>query len=148
MNKYKIAEEIIRLSTSKNWDLAKLEWHLEDVYFEDEPETCLCGHTPIIEVCILKNKNNGNTARVGNICVKKFMGLDSDKIFQSVKRIKKDVTKSLSAEALQYAFQKNWIFLKDRDFYISIMKKRLLTEKQLKWKKDINLRVLSRLSKQ
>ncbi|AEP10303.1 conserved hypothetical protein [Micavibrio aeruginosavorus ARL-13] len=85
---------------------------------------------------------------MGNICVKKFMGLDSDKIFQSVKRIKKDVTKSLSAEALQYAFQKNWIFLKDRDFYISIMKKRLLTEKQLKWKKDINLRVLSRLSKQ
>ena len=51
---------------------------LEDIYSEDEPETCFCGHFPINELCFL------------NVCVKKFLGLPSDKIFDAVNRITKD----------------------------------------------------------
>ena len=121
-----------------NWDAAKLEWQLAEVYEADEPETCLCGHFPIIEICVLSNSVNGNTATVGNCCVKKFIGLPSDKIFQAVKRVRKDNEKSLNAEAIQYAFEKNWINEWEKDFYFDIMRKRNLTSRQLSKKIQIN----------
>jgi len=86
MSEFKLTNEIIDLSKSKIWDAAKLEWSLAKIYEADEPETCLCGHFPIIEICILQNKLNHKQATVGNCCVKKFIGLPSDKIFQAVNR--------------------------------------------------------------
>ena len=58
MSEYKLTNEIIGLSQSKVWDTAKLEWSLSQIYEADEPERCLCGHFPIIEICILQNKFN------------------------------------------------------------------------------------------
>ena len=52
MSEYKLAKEIIALSKASNWDQAKLEWSLESIYKEDEPDTCLCGHFPIIEILL------------------------------------------------------------------------------------------------
>lgn len=69
------------MSQSDIWDAARLEWNLHEVYEANEPETCLCGHYPIIEICVLKNIINSNFTNVGNCCVKKFIGLPSDKIF-------------------------------------------------------------------
>jgi hypothetical protein len=70
MSQYKLTEEILARSVAKTWDAAKLEWHLEDMYESDEPDTCLCGHTPIIELCFLRNRFNDKDALVGNCCVK------------------------------------------------------------------------------
>ena len=39
--------EILERSRAKDWDAAKAEWRLVDVYEADEPDTCLCGHHPI-----------------------------------------------------------------------------------------------------
>ena len=58
MSEYKLTEEIIKLSQSKLWDVAKSEWTLYEIYEADKPERCLCGHFPIIEICNLKNKLN------------------------------------------------------------------------------------------
>ena len=138
MPEYKLTQGIIELSESKNWDSAKLEWCLLEVYEAEVPETCLCGHFPIIEICVLSNKRNGNTTRVGNCCVKKFIGLPSDKIFQAIKRIRKDNEKSLNAEAIQYAHDRDWINDWERDFYLDIMRKRKLSAKQLRKKIQIN----------
>ena len=110
MSEYRLTEEIIKLSMANQWDLAKLEWGLESVYKEDTPDTCLCGHRPILEICIIHNNHNHNRAIVGNCCVKKFIGLPSDKIFQAVKRIQKDEQKSLNIEAIQHAYDKGWIY--------------------------------------
>src|SRR5262245_18392749 len=79
---FKLFQRIIALSEADNWDDAKWEWSLEDVYFadQDDPGTCLCGHHPIIENCVLVNRENENRATVGNVCVKKFLGLNSDKL--------------------------------------------------------------------
>ena len=88
MSQYKLSAEIVAQSEAQAWDEAKLEWKLDHIYWEEEPDTCLCGHYPINELCILRNAKNGNTALVGNCCVKKFMGLPSDKIFQSLKKSK------------------------------------------------------------
>lgn len=93
-------------------------------------------------MCVLKNKINGELATVGNCCVKKFLGLPSDKIFQAVKRVRKDKKKSLNAETITHAFDRKWINEWERDFYLNIMRKRNLTDKQAQKKLQVNERVL------
>lgn len=132
---------------AKTWDEARLEWSLLEVYETDNPETCLCGHHPIIELCILVNRRNRNHATVGNCCVKKFIGLPSDKIFQAVKRIRKDLSKSLNAEAIQHAFDRKWITTWEKEFYFDTMRKRVLTEKQHAKKLQINELVLRNMKR-
>lgn len=147
MSEFKLASEIIALSEAGIWDAAKLEWSLQDVYEADEPETCLCGHFPIIELCVLRNKRNGNLATVGNCCVKKFIGLPSDRIFQAVKRVRKDTSRSLNAEAIDHAFSRGWLNEWERDFYLKIMRKRSLTAKQASKKQEINELFLQRMKR-
>lgn len=142
-NEYKLTQEIIALSQNSTWDNAKLEWDLESVFYENESDTCLCGQFPINEICILRNRNNGNTATVGNICVKKFLGLPSDKIFQAIKRIRKDIEKPLNSEAVVYALRRGWINQWESDFYLNIYKKRNLTDKQRFKKLEVNRKLLS-----
>jgi len=142
MSEYKLAEEIIKLSKADRWDAAKIEWALSEVYEADDPETCLCGHFPIIELCVLKNTINNNLAFVGNCCVKKFIGLPSDKIFQAVKRVKQDNKKSLNDEAIRHAYNRGWINCWDKNFYMNIMRKRNLTPNQRDKKIQINEKIL------
>jgi hypothetical protein len=146
MSEYKLTEEIIKRSQGQTWDAARLEWRLEDVYFVEDPETCLCGHTPIKEICTLRNTFNSQSADVGNCCVKKFLGLPSDKIFQAVKRIKVDSDKALNAEAIEHAHQKGWINDWERKFSLDTVRKRVLTGKQLQKRREVNARVLDRMS--
>lgn len=145
MSKYQLPRKIIALSQASNWDQAKSEWFFYRIYREEEeePDTCLCGHFPIIEVCILKNKLNSNTAVVGNCCVKKFIGLPSDKIFQAIKRVRGDNTKSLNAEAINHAFHSGWINEWERDFYMDTLRKRKPSPKQLFKREQINDKVIS-----
>ncbi|MAF97489.1 MAG: hypothetical protein CMH26_02520 [Micavibrio sp.] len=147
MSEYKLTQNIIALSNSKVWDSAKLEWRLIEVYEADEPETCLCGHFPIIEVCVLGNVYNHQHATVGNCCVKKFIGLPSDKIFQSVKRVRKDNTKALNAEALKHAHDKGWINDWEYNFGIDTMRKRKLSDKQIQTRIKINEKMMFNMKK-
>ncbi len=141
-NEYKLQKEIIALSQAKNWEQARLEWDLEGVYYEDEPDTCLCGHFPINEICTLRNRKNDNRATIGNVCVKRFLGLPSDRIFRAVKRVRRDSVKSLNEEAIEWAFLKGWINQWERDFYLDISRKRNLTDKQSNKKININKKLL------
>jgi len=145
VSEYKLTEEIISRSQSKVWDMAKLEWSLYQIYEADEPETCLCGHFPIIEICTLRNKLNGQFATVGNCCVKKFIGLPSDLIFQAVKRVRKDNQKSLNAEAIQHAYDKGWINEWEYKFSIDSMRKRNLSQKQLQTRMKVNEKMLANM---
>ena len=145
MSEYKLTEEIINRSQSKVWDKAKLEWSLYQIYEADEAETCLCGHFPIIEICTLRNKLNGQFATVGNCCVKKFIGLPSDLIFQAVKRVRKDNQKSLNAEAIQHAYDKVWINEWEYKFSIDTMRKRNLSQKQLQTRMKVNEKMLANM---
>ncbi|MDV6315928.1 hypothetical protein [Idiomarina sp. HP20-50] len=147
MSEYKLTQEIISLSLSSNWDAAKLEWKLHEIYEADEPETCLCGHFPIIEICVLSNTHNFNQAVVGNCCVKKFIGLPSDKIFQAIKRVRKDNEKSLNAEAIGHAYQKGWINDWEKTFYLDVMRKRKLSTNQLAKKIQINEKLANNMKR-
>ena len=137
MSQYKLTTELLKLSTSSKWDKAKLEWDIADIERAKEAETCLCGHFPILEICTIHNTKTGHDARVGNCCVKKFND-KSNKIFRAVAKIKKHVEKSVNSETLDLALRNDWINLKSYNFYMDILRRRNLTEKQIKWKVSIN----------
>lgn len=145
MSQYKLMEEILKRSQAKVWDIAKLELKLNEIYEAEEPETCLCGHFPIVEVCILKNELNTKFATVGNCCVNKFIGLPSNLIFQAVKRIRKDNQKSLNVEAAQHAYEKGWINEWEYKFTIDTMRKRNLSVKQLLTRMKVNEKMLDNM---
>ncbi|WP_037458265.1 hypothetical protein [Shewanella sp. HN-41] len=147
MSQYKLTEEILKRSQAQIWDIAKLEWSLYQIYEAEEPETCLCGHFPIIEICTLHNKLNGQFVTVGNCCVKKFIGLPSDLIFQAVKRVRKDNQKSLNAEAIKHAHEKGWINDWEYNFSIDTMRKRVLTGKQLQTRMKVNEKMLANMKR-
>ena len=84
---------------------------------------------------------------MGIVASKKFIGLPSDKIFQSVKRVRKDNTKSLNAEALTHAHKKGWINDWEYKFSIDTMRKRNLSEKQLQTRIKVNEKMLRNMKK-
>lgn len=147
MSHYLLTSGIVKLSNAKSWEMAKTEWELDSIFFAEEPETCLCGHFPIIELCELKNIKNGNHAIVGNCCVKKFLGLPSDKIFQAVKKVKKDSSANLNGETIEHAYSKGWINQWEYEFYGDIFRKRVLTNKQAAKKRQINEKVVVKMNR-
>jgi len=145
MAEFQLTRGILARSTATVWDAAKLEWTLHEVFESDEPGTCLCGHYPIIEHCVLRNKINGIFTTVGNCCVKKFIGLPSDLIFQAAKRVRLDASRSLNGEAIEHAREHCWINDWEQEFYFRIMRKRNLSDKQAAKKRQINERFLFRM---
>ncbi|WP_322614035.1 hypothetical protein [Pseudomonas sp. BIC9C] len=147
MSEFNLTREILALSQSVAWDEAKREWTLHNIYEADEFETCLCGHYPIKEICVLQNKKNLNKATVGNCCVKKFIGLPSDLIFQAVKRVRKDEGKSLNFEAITHAYSKGWINEWEYKFSIDTMRKRNLSGNQLQKRMQVNAKMLNNMKR-
>ncbi len=146
-NREQLAAGILALSVADTWAEAVREWYLEAVYRQDEPDTCLCGHSPIMELCVLRNRKNGEETIVGNVCVKKFMGIPSDLVFQAVRRVSKDISKALNAEAIQHARSKGWINNWERSFLLDTMHKRKLSDKQMDKREQINALVISKVNR-
>jgi hypothetical protein len=143
-----LAREIIARSVADNWPLARREWDLADVYFCRDPlGTCLCTHFPIVEHCLLVNRENGNRAVVGNVCVHRFFGLPSEAIFKGLRRIAGDQTRSMGEAAVEHAHQHGWMNDWERSFYLDTCCKRRLSPRQLAKREQINLQVLVRASR-
>jgi hypothetical protein len=142
-----LRDAILARSVSKNWDAAKLEWRLDHIYEVDEPEECLCSHFPIIEICVLINRKNNQKAEVGNVCVKRFMGIRSDKIFSCVKRLRVDLDKAANLETIELLFEQNLISGWERSFSIDTLRKRNLSLKQLQKRHEINQKILNNIVK-
>jgi hypothetical protein len=142
MGEFKLIQEITSLSESDSWNIAKSEWVLNEIFFSENPDTCLCGHYPIKELCEIKNRLNNKLVVVGNCCVKKFIGLPSDNIFQGLKRVMKDYSKSLNIDAIEIALYKDWINDWEYKFYVDTFRRRKLSEKQLIKRTQINEKVI------
>jgi hypothetical protein len=133
---------VTRSVTSMAARTIKREWSLVDIYMAERPETCLCGHHPIIEMCVIRNRLNGNEAEVGNVCVKQFFEIRSDLIFATVKRIRQDLEKGLNEPAIVLFREKGLISEKEYSFLLSTARKRVLSFAQMNWRKYINARIL------
>jgi hypothetical protein len=64
MTQAQLHSEIIARSEATAWDEAKREWTLKNVWMCDDPETCLCGHHPIKEICEIENQVNHKVTEV------------------------------------------------------------------------------------
>lgn len=139
-----LRREIIELSRADEWQAAKKEWDLVGISFAepDEPETCLCGHHPILELCEIRNRLSQATAVVGNQCVKRFLGLESDVLFRGLRRIRSDDSKSMGADLAVWLFEHRAISKWEYDFQNDTSRKRNLSEKQLAQRVRINQKAL------
>lgn len=154
-NAFRLTAEILKLSQADTWDRAKLEWSLEDIY-PGKPRRCLCGHFPIIQHCVIVNRENDERKVVGSVCVTKFIGLTAEKLFTSIGRVMKDRTKALNAETVEYAWQRGWINYWERDFYLNTLRipwagtitQRGLWPKQQACRVRINEKVVARFMAQ
>ena len=139
----KFTKAILALSNSKVWLEAKPEWELHNVYTDLTERACECGHQPIRQICVIKNRENANEAEVGNVCVHNFMKLASRRIFGVLKRVGAEVTKSLNPAALDLFLRRGVITDAEHDDYILYWRKRTnMTDAQRNQKLAINKRVL------
>jgi hypothetical protein len=142
-NQETLRREILERSRSKDWDAALAEWDLHRIEFTSlrDPEVCLCGHFPIIELCYLLNRHNGVEVLVGNVCVQRFLGIPSEKLFRGAKRIMLDPTKATSRDVIEHAHRQKWISDWEREFSESVVRKRKLSSAQLGKRIEINQRI-------
>jgi hypothetical protein len=140
--KFKAA--ILDLSKSKIWEEAKPEWELYLVYEDGSDRACECGHQPIHQICVIKNRENQKEAEVGNVCVHKFMQLASKRIFSVLRRVANDLTKSLNPAALDMFCNRGVISHAEQADYSGYWRKRnRMTDEERAQKLDINQRVIS-----
>lgn len=142
-----LSQQILALSEASDWETARKEWALVDIIEADEPETCLCGHYPIIEICEIHNRVTGHSAEVGNVCVKRFLGFRSDLIFAGVKRVRKDPEKGLNADCIAFFRQRNLLSDWEYGFLQDTMRKRNLSAKQMATRVKINRKILAAVSR-
>jgi hypothetical protein len=142
-----LRDRILALSQASEWEVARKEWSLVDISEANEPDTCLCGHFPIIEICLIANRVTGQRTEVGNRCVKRFLGFRSDLIFDAIKRIRKDITKSLNADAIAFFNERGLLTVWEYGFLQDTMSKRSLSVAQVAARKKINEKILAAISK-
>lgn len=141
-NFQQLKESILALSNSKDFDIAKKEWKWVGLEVHENWTNCLCGKD-IKEQCYLKNTVNGNETYVGNVCINKFIGIDTGNIFAGLKRIISDDTANANEDLIYYAYKFGYIFEKEYGFLSQTKRKRRLSSKQISWKQKINRRIIN-----
>ena len=135
---------ILALSQSIVWDEAKAEWELHFVYDDPSERACECDHSPIHQICVIRNWKNGQKTEVGNVCVRRFLRLLSNRIFAVIKRVRAEIRNSLNPKALELFKERGVITHTEEQEYTEYWRKRTtLTDDQWKQKLNINSRVLS-----
>ena len=134
---------ILSLSRARQWEAAKGEWSLSAIWHTDEGHTCLCTHYPIKELCELCHEATQQRVIVGNCCVKKFMGLPSEKIFDALKRVEKDTQHALNEEAIAHFMRMGVLSEWEGAFYHDTWRKTKLSDKQRAHRQRINEKVIA-----
>lgn len=142
-NFQKFTTAILALSNAKEWLEAKPEWELYLVYNDGSDRSCECGHQPIHQICVIRNRYNKKVAEVGNVCVHNFMQLASRRIFSVLRRVKAEITKSLNPAALDLFHDRGIMSAGELEEYKSYWRKRTsMTDAERRQKLEINQRVL------
>lgn len=142
MTEFTLVEDILKNSRSKIWDIAKTEWKLDGISYSDEPDTCLCGHYPIKELCHIRNIYTQIEVTVGNCCINKFIGLKPKKYFNTLKRVKQNIHLPFNADFIHLAYEKKVINLWEKTFYLDTWRRRKLSVNQIMKRAEINKKIL------
>jgi len=98
-----------------------------------------------MEHCEIANRVTGNQTFVGNVCINRFLNLDTATLFGGLKRIRKDASANANERLIAYAESKGFLFENEAAFLRSTARKRGLSEKQLAWKEKISRRILEQI---
>jgi hypothetical protein len=142
-----LQKHVLSLSSATDWETARKEWSFIDVIEADEPETCPCGHFPIVEICQIHNRITNSSTEVGNRCVRSFLGFRSDLVFRAIKSVRRDISKSLNADAIAFFHGRGVLNGWEYDFLQDTMRKRNLSAAQSVKRKSINEKVLAAVSR-
>lgn len=137
---------ILALSSADEWQAAKREWQLvgiSQVESGEPDEECLCGHRHIRELCEIKNRTTGATSIVGNQCVRRFLGLETEALFRGIRRIRRDDLKSMGPDLAVWLFERRVLSQWEYDFQNDTGRKRSLSEKQQAIRQRINQKALT-----
>jgi hypothetical protein len=97
----------------------------------------------------LTNRENGNVAIVGNVCVKKFLGMDSEELFAAFRKILKNPEAALSAKAIDHAHGLGWVNNWERGFCLNSCRRRRhkLSPNQLAKRVEINTKIAAHITR-
>lgn len=134
---------IVPLSVSQRFDIARTEWSLVAVEISEEFDHCPCGQA-IKEHCYIRNRLNGNETYVGNVCINRFIQIDTGNLFDGLKRIAKDLTANANNDLIEHAYRMGYLYSeKEYTFLKQTMRKRNLSDAQIAWKTKINRRIVA-----
>lgn len=140
----RLKAHILPLSESSSFETARLEWDLVGVEISEELDQCPCGQS-ILEHCYIRNRENGATTYVGNVCINRFVGIDTGNLFEGLKRIQADPSANANDDLIEHAYRMGYLYdEKEYRFLKQTKLKRTLSSAQLSWKQKINRRILSK----
>lgn len=134
---------VLPLSKAHDFEAAKKEWRLVHIELREEFDACPCGQ-PIKELCHIENELTGNETYVGNICINRFIGIQTGNLFVGLKRIAANPSANANEDLITHAYQLGYIYEREYKFLMDTRRKRVLSEKQLAWKKKINRRIINK----
>jgi hypothetical protein len=135
---------ILPLSVSQDFNTARSEWDLVGVEVSEEFDNCPCGKE-IKEHCYIRNRLTQHTTYVGNVCINRFMQIETGNLFEGLKRISKDDTANANYDLIEHAFRMGYLFSeKEYTFLKQTARKRKLSPAQQSWKQKINRRIVGK----
>lgn len=104
----KLKVHILERSIADNFNDAKLEWVLDRIMLTTSFGRCPCGKQ-IKEHCYLRNQKNEKTTWVGNVCVRRFMNIDSRHLFTGLKKILENNSATPNTTLIEYAWTRTYM---------------------------------------
>lgn len=139
----RLKAHILPLSVSQNFHIARTEWVLIGIEVSEEFDNCPCGQE-IKEHCYIRNTKNGNTTYVGNVCIDRFIGIETGNLFSGLKRIAANANANANEDLIEHAYKFGYIYESEYKFLMETRFKRKLSEKQMAWKQKINRRITNK----
>lgn len=143
----RLKAHILPLSQSDMFEVARTEWDLVSVEITRTFHHCPCGQE-IKEHCYITNRITGQSTYVGNVCINRFIGIDTGNLFDGLKRIANDPYANANLDVIEHGRKMGYIYDSEYKFLVSTRLKRNLSEKQLEWKRKINRRITGKISVQ
>ncbi|MBE0703491.1 MAG: hypothetical protein IH582_10030 [Afipia sp.] len=141
----RLKAHILPLSHSDRFEVARTEWDLVSVEITGEVDNCPCGQE-IKEHCYITNRITGESTYVGNVCINRFIGIDTGSLFDGLKRIANDPYANANLDVIEHGRKLGFIYYSEYDFLVETRRKRKLSPKQLEWKRKINRRIIQQIS--
>lgn len=133
---------ILPLSRGTTFEAARQEWVLAHVEVSEEWDSCPCGQD-IKEHCYIQNTVTGNQTYVGNVCVNRFLGIDTGNLFDGLKRLKVNPKANPNHAVIDYAEERGYIYPAESKFLRENVLTRKYTVRQMDWKLKITRRILN-----